>query len=473
MSFQSAASRPLGQTPPLAVSQSSKPQWIPHPYQIEGIKMLLGQGSVGLLLDPGLGKTSICLAAFKILKAKGYAAKMLIIAPLRPCYKVWPDEIKKWADFEGLTYVILHGKDKEKNLATDADIYIINPEGLSWLFAAQTKRPSFDVLCIDESSKFKNSTTQRFKLLKPLLVSFARRWILTGTPVPNGLTDLFGQIYILDLGAALGRYITHYRREFFVQSGYGGYEYTPQHDAFPRIVAKIKPLILQLSAKDYLTMPKKVTATIMVELPKEAVKLYKDVENIFFSEMESGDKIVAANAAVAGGKCRQIAGGAVYTGPDRAWTEVHDAKLDALEDLVEEIGGKPVLVLYEFDHERVRIMKRFPNARCFTGLSQTKAGELQDAFNRGQVPILLGHPDSMGFGLNLQKSCHHVIWFGIPWNLAFYDQAIARVYRQGQESDTVFIYHLAVANTLDEKVAKVLTAKDRTQQNLLTALGGK
>lgn len=484
MSFLSAGSPQPGQlatNPPFVFS---KPQWAPHAYQVSAIKLLLSQGAVGLFLDPGLGKTSICLAAFKILKAKGFAAKMLIVAPLRPCYKVWPDEIKKWLDFTGLTYTVLHGKHKEKNLASNVDIYIVNPEGLAWLFAPTTVRPSFDILCVDESSKFKNSQTQRFKLIKPLLPGFARRWILTGTPVPNGLTDLFGQLYILDLGASLGRYITHFRREYFNQSGYGGYDYTPKPDAFQRIIERIKPLILQLSAEDYLKMPELVTQDIAIDMPADAMKIYKMVEDGFFAEMES-NKIVAANAAVAGGKCRQIANGAVYhaiEAPltfqgikinwDKNYTEVHDAKLDALEDLIDELGGKPVLVLYEFEHDKERILKRFPQSRAFTGLSQKKAGELQDAFNRGEVPMLLGHPDSMGFGLNLQETCHHVIWFGITWNLAFYDQAIARVYRQGQKAGTVFIYHLVAANTLDERVLKVLTAKDRTQQNLLTALGG-
>lgn len=471
MSFQSAVSQPLGQTVSTLLSKSCKPQWLPHEYQVSGIKILLGQGSAGLFLDPGLGKTSICLAAFKILKSKGYAGKMLIIAPLRPCYKVWPDEIKKWADFEGLTYTILHGKNKDKNLASDVDIYIINPEGLAWLFAPTTKRPSFDVLCVDESSKFKNSTTQRFKLLKPLLASFSRRWILTGTPVPNGLTDLFGQIYILDMGATLGRFITHYRREFFDQSGYGGYEYTPKPDAFEKVVYRIKPLILQLSAKDHLTMPEKVNANIMIDLPPDAMRVYREVEDGFFSALNSDDNIVAANAAVAGGKCRQISNGACYT-VNPSYQTIHDAKLDAIEDLLEELGGKPVLVLYEFDHDRARLLARFPTARVLGSSTTPKQlDEIVSGFNAGTIPLLLGHPASMGHGLNLQASCHHVIWFGITWNLEFYDQAIARVYRQGQKAGTVFIYHLVGARTLDEEVLKVLTAKDRTQQTLLGALG--
>jgi len=479
MSFLNAASEFAGQIQSKVQSVISKLLWKPHEYQITAIKMLLSQGSVGLFLDPGLGKTSTCLAAFKILKTKKYAAKMLIVAPLRPAYKVWPDEVTKWQDFTDLTFVILHGPKKAERLKADVDIYIINPEGLSWLFDQKTVRPQFDVLCIDESSKFKNSQTQRFKLLKPFMPGFARRWILTGTPVPNGLMDLFGQIYILDLGAALGRYITHYRREFFDQGGYGGYEYTPKHDAFPKIVERIKPLVLQMSAKDYISMPELVSTIISVDLPPDAMRVYKEVEDGFFSAMEGG-AIVAGNAAVAGGKCRQIANGAVYykpedwDGKDIPFTELHDAKLDALEDLIEELGGKPVLVLYEFDHDKRRIASRFPTARVLgSGVSQKEMERTIDDFNAGHLPILLGHPASMGHGLNLQKSCHHVIWFGITWNLDFYIQANARIYRQGQQGGSVFIYHLVAAKTLDERVAKVLTQKDSNQTKLLTALGGK
>jgi SNF2 family DNA or RNA helicase len=478
MSFQNAVSQQPGQI----TLSPQLPSWSPHSYQETGIKLLLGQGAAALFLDPGLGKTTICLASFKILKKLDYAKKMLVVAPLRPCYKVWPEEIKKWAEFRGLTYTILHGKDKQKNLESDVDFYIINPEGLAWLFAPnQLKRPQFDILCIDESSKFKNSTTQRFKLLKPLLPSFARRWILTGTPVPNGLTDLFGQIYILDMGASLGRYITHYRREFFDQSGYGGYDYIPKSDAFARIVERIKPLVLQLSAEDHLNMPEMICQNIVVDLPSETMKLYKQIEDAFYAEMDGiagTARIVAANAAVAGGKCRQIANGAVYSSldtdiPGRVnYSIIHEEKLDALEDLIEQLGGKPLLVLYEFQHDRERILKRFPGAEVLgSGISMKRTDDIIDRFNAGKIQLLLGHPDSMGHGLNLQGSCHHVCWFGITWNLDFHDQANARVYRQGQRADSVFIYYLVASGTLDEKVLKVLTAKDRTQQSLLNALG--
>lgn len=460
-------------TPPL------RQQWAPHPYQKRAIKLLLSQGSAGLFLDPGLGKTSTVLAAFKILRQKSLAKKMLIVAPKRPALKTWPDEIKKWSDFCDLQHTILHGDAKDLNLNKDVDIYIINPEGLLWLFdpVRKSRLPQFDILCIDESSKFKDSTTKRFKLLKPLLQTFKRRWILTGTPAPNGLEDLFGQIYILDLGRSLGRYITHFRNNFFQRSGYSMYEWSPRPEAFQEVVEKISPLILQLSAEDYLQMPQLVYRNISITLPDPVFQKYRDVEELFITAMEGGN-VVAANAAVAGIKCRQIANGAVYHhdeeafGTKRDYVVFHDEKLDALESLLAELNGAPVLILYEFDHDRERILDRLGSVPVLgSGLSDKKLDSVIDRFNAGDLPCLLGHPASMGHGLNLQGKCHHVVWFGITWNLEYYDQAIARIYRQGQKAEHVFVYHLVASGTLDEKVLRVLTSKDRTQQGLLSALG--
>lgn len=381
-------------------------------------------------------------------------------------YTTWPAEIKKWIDFEGLTYAILHGSVKEWNLDCDVDIYIINPEGLPWLLSQQV-RPSFDVLAIDESSKFKDSSTKRFKLLKPWLASFKRRWILTGTPSPNGLEDLFGQIYILDLGRSLGRFITHFRNEFFTRAPWNVYQWLPKPDSFQTIIQRIAPLILQLSAEDHLKMPELMYFNISVLLPKEAVTIYRQMEKDYIS-----DDIVASTAAVAGVKCRQIANGAVYeAGEGRKYRVIHDAKLDALEGLLEEMAGRPILLLYEFNHDKERIRARFPQCEMLgENASEGELNRVVDGFNSGKIQILLGHPASMGHGLNLQGSCHTVIWFGVTWNLEYYDQAIARVYRQGQRSDRVSVYHLVATGTLDEEVLEVLTKKDRTQQDLLAAI---
>lgn len=450
-------------------NSSSKPTWTPKPYQLRALSLMMKQGSVGLLMDPGLGKTSTSLMAFKILKEKQLVRKALIIAPLRPMYKVWPDEVKKWAEFNDLTYTVLHGPHKAANLGADVDLYIINPEGLKWLFA-QPVKPEWDVLVVDESTRFKDSTTQRFKALKPFLPSFSRRWILTGTPVPNGLMDLFGQVYILDLGSSLGRFITHYRQKFFIPTGFGGYEWKLRDGANEEIIEAITPLCLQLSAEEYLQMPQLEYRSITCILPPKVRKIYDTLEEDFITTLESsGNSIVALNAAAAGTKLRQVANGAVYT-TGKDYEELHDEKLDALESLLEELNGHSVLILYEFDHDRIRIQQRYPAVRSLSGVSGKALDKLIDQFNSGDIPILLGHPASMGHGLNLQGSCHHVIWYGIPWNLEHYDQAIARVYRQGQRSGYVRVYHLVAQGTKDEEVMKVLTKKDRGQQDVLASI---
>lgn len=452
--------------------QYQKPKWVPHEYQLEGIRLMLSQAALGLFLDPGLGKTSTVLSAFKLLKDKGLAKKLLVVAPLRPCYAVWPAEIEKWDNFGDLTYTIVHGADKEDSLKADADIYLINPEGLLWLYDERHRRynyQSFDTLCIDESTKFKESTTRRFKAIRPHLGNFKRRWILTGTPSPNGIGDLFGQIYILDGGRALGKYKTHFQNQFFYRAGFNMYDWRPRPGAFEEIVRRIKPLIYQLSAEDYLKMPEQIYTDVPVVLPDSAMKVYKEVEDDFITRLDSDEVLVADNAAVAGIKCRQIANGAVYTGED--YKVIHEAKIEALRDLIDELAGKPALVLYEFRHDQARLAEAFPMATTLgSGTSSKNLEGIVSKFNAGEIPILFGHPASMGHGLNLQGSCHHVIWFGIPWNLEHYDQTIARVYRQGQKAEHVYIYHLIAKGTLDEKVAKVLSQKDKVQQTLLDAL---
>jgi SNF2 family DNA or RNA helicase len=448
--------------------------WSPKAYQVEGIKMLLEQGAVALFLDPGLGKTSLVLAALKILKARTLINKVLIVAPLRPMYKVWPDEVAKWSDFAHFVVSILHGPNKEWNLTADADLYIINPEGLKWLLTNPNFQ-GFDVLVIDESTKFKNYASQRFKLLKPLLHLFKRRWILTGTPSPNGLEGLFSQIYILDLGRALTRFITHFRKLYFHQSGWSEYDISPNPGAFEQIVERISPLVYQLSAEDHLQMPKLVYKILPVNLPSEAMKFYKSFEK-HGTALWKNLEFVAGTEAVLSGKLHQIANGAVYLGSDtgvasKQYEVIHDEKLDALESYIEELSGKPTLVIYEYNHDLERIKSRFSDApNLGSGLSIKAMEKLVDDFNAGIIPIMLGHPGSMGHGLNLQKNCHHIIWFNIPWDLEYYDQTVARIYRQGQNSDTVFVYHIVAQGTKDEDIIRTLDEKDAEQERLKGAL---
>jgi SNF2 family DNA or RNA helicase len=449
-------------------STSAGIPWSPQEYQVEGIKMLLEQGAVALFLDPGLGKTSLVLAALKILKARTLINKVLIVAPIRPMYKVWPDEVAKWADFNHFVVSILHGPNKEWNFDAEADLYIVNPEGLKWLL--QKDLSKLDVLVIDESTKFKSHASQRFKLLKPLLNLFKRRWILTGTPSPNGLEGLFSQMYILDLGRALGRFITHFRRDYFYQSGWSEYDISPKPGAFEQIVERISPLVYQLSAEDHLKMPKLVFKSLEVTLPPEAMKLYKSFERHNIVVLPSGVEIVADTEGVLSGRLHQMANGAIYTNTKEVEFEViHDEKLDTLESYIEELSGKPTLVIYEFQHDLIRLRSRLGvETPCLGKGTSIKGMEIiVDKFNAGSIPVLLSPQQS---GLNLQGSCHHIIWFDIPWDLEYYDQTIARVYRQGQQSDTVFVHHIVAKGTKDEDILLVLDEKDKLQQSLMRAL---
>ena len=459
--------------------------WTPHSYQERAIKMMLGQAAVGLFMKPGLGKTSTTLAAYKLLKDAGYVDKMLLIAPLRPAYNVWPDEIAKWDMFNGITYSIVHGPRKEEALAVDADIYIINPEGVLWLFdqaSGRFERGRYDVLCIDESTKFKNSQSKRFKLLKKCLSTFSRRWILTGSPQPRGIMDLFAQIYLLDEGNSLGRYITHFRSKYFYQPNpyKRQYDYVPHEWAFDDIVERIDPLVIQINTEDHLTMPELIRTNVVVSLPEKAKVIYEQVEDDFISQLDEG-LVVAQNAAAAGTKCRQIANGAVYIetgeipieGGSRPFEEVHTNKIEALQELVEEIN-EPVLIAYEFQHDVERIKQAFPSAAVIAGGTSAKdASETIRKFNAGMVDVLVGHPASMGHGLNLQAACSNVIFFGITWNFEYYEQFIGRVWRQGQANDSVMVYHIVCAGTLDERVVRVLQSKELSQKKLLEAISDK
>lgn len=451
------------------------PTWTPHDYQLRAVKLLLSQGGAGLLLDPGLGKTAVALAAYKILKDKGMAPKgMLVIAPLRPCYAVWPEEIEKWLEFNELTYAVMHGNEKNEMLNLDVDIHIINPEGLQWLFNPLAHhRKEWTILCVDESTKFKNSVTKRFKLMRKHFPRFQRRWILTGTPMPLGLQDLFGQIFILDDGAALGRYITHFRTKYFDTEPWNPYQYFPKDGAFQQVIEKVDPYVLRLAAEDYLDMPPVIQETIYVDLPDDAREKYRDIEEEFITQVEEGT-IIAANAAVAGGKCRQICNGALYINREHDWSLIHGAKLDALGDLIEQLGGAPALVMYEFNHDRERILGRFGSDIPVLGggTSAGKSNQHIQEFNDGQHPLMICHPASMAHGLNLQEACHHIVWFGITWNLEHYDQSIARIYRQGQEFP-VFVYHILARDTLDDRVASVLKEKDHNQKALFARLTTK
>lgn len=477
--------------------QLSKP-WKPHDYQKKAVKFLLEHAAGALFLDPGLGKTAITLAAIKLLKKRGLLSKVLLVAPLRVCHSVWPNEIEKWTDFHGLTYVVLHGPKKEQLLQEEADIYIINPEGLDWLLQVQKtktksgrtkvsvdlrrwKRLSFDTLIIDELSKFKHIHTNRFKAMKLVLGTFARRWGLTGSPAANGLMDLFGQCYILDQGRTLGQYITHYRSKYFDQ-GYDGFSWTLKDGADELIYERVKPLALRMG-DELLDMPKLVSNNIRVELPSKARQIYDQLEEDLLARLDEG-YVTAKTAAVASGKCRQVASGGIYLDKDvqalvrlpnsqREWVDLHEAKLDALEELFEELQGAPLLVAYDFKHDLERLRKRFGKDLPFigSGAAAKDTQRLIDAWNVGDLPGLFVHPQSAAHGLDgLQHVGRHICWHTLTWNYEEYDQLIRRIRRQGNKAQRVYVHHLIAEGTIDEAILGALQVKRRGQNALFDAL---
>lgn len=469
-------------------------QWTPHEYQQTAVRWLLQHTSAALLADPGLGKTSIALSAFAALKRKGKAKRLLVVAPLRVAALVWTQgdggELSKWSDFADLKVSLIHGPEKQRiaACASDADIYVINYDGLAWLcgpvsgFGCPTEPPiagllrkGVDVLCFDEVSKMKHTRTRRFKALKPWLARFPRRWGLTGSPVANGLLDLFGQVYALDLGQRLGRFVTQYRFAYFLATGYGGYTWQPKPGAQEQIYKRIGDLALSMRAEDHLDLPDLIEQNIWVDLPPKVRKVYDDMEDELVAMLDSGE-VTAANAAVASGKCRQIASGGLYVSEDhgdearRRSAVIHHAKTEALVDLVEELQGNPLLVGYEFHHDLERIREKLGDVPAINGgMSLAASADLALRWNAGELPVLCGHPAAMAHGINLQACGHHIAWYSLTWNFELYDQFIRRVYRQGQKN-RVFVHRILARDTVDDIVLRTLARKERGQVALFEEL---
>lgn len=448
-------------------------KFIPRPYQRDGIAFLLERAHAGLFMKPGRGKTACVLAAIKLMLRRKLMRGALVLAPLRPTYLVWPREIAKWDEFQGLDFGILHGPDKDRVLDTPHEIYIMNYDGLPWLAERLRKRASwpFDVLVMDESTRLKHIHTERFRTLKPMLPRFKRRYILTGTPAPNGLLDLFGQAFAMDRGASLGPYITRFRLDYFYQTGFGGYTWLPKPDAEEQIFARLAPRVMQIGAEEDLRMPPLTINDVFVDLPPKARRVYDQLEAVFRLDFQEG-RVTAANAAGASMKCRQVANGGIYLdGTDREWKQVHDAKADAVAELVEELSGDPALVAYDFLHDLERLRKVLGKDTPYIGggVTPKRAGEIEQAWNKGELPVLLGQPQSIAHGLNLQSSGRTVIWAGLTWNLEDYEQLIDRVWRQGQKRP-VIVHRIIARGTVDEAMVASLKAKDRGQNRLMVAL---
>ncbi len=440
----------------------------PYNYQVFTKQFMLDNAEAGILLDMGMGKTSTTLTAVNELMYDYFAVrKTLVIAPLEPAKNTWPAEIKKWDHLQHLTYSMILGS-QDKRLAaldTEADIYIINRENVPWLVEHYKKKWPFDMVVIDELSSFKSNKAQRFRELKKVRPYIKRIVGLTGTPSPNGLLDLWAQMYLLDGGKALGKTLTSYRDTFFVPDKRNAqviYSWKLKPGAEAEIYDRLKGLCISLDSADWLDLPERKYIRHEFDLSPKAKKLYKTLERDTLLPFADGD-IDGTTAAVLRAKLLQLAGGAVYDENGKVKI-FHEDKFAIFDNLIEEANGQPVLVFYSYKHEYDRIMQRYPEA------VSVKEENAVERWNRGEIPILLAHPASAGHGLNLQDGGHIIIWFGPTDNLEYYLQANKRLHRPGQKH-IVLIHHILANDTWDPVVMdSTLLPKDEQQNALLNAL---
>ena len=453
---------------------SSADELVLHDYQRYCVDQILSKPKIGLMLDMGLGKTAITLMALKEMKwYRWIIMHVLIIAPKKVAEATWQTEVRKWRIFNGLRVSTVLGTEKQRieALHKDADIWIINRDNVAWLVEYYKNDWPFDCVVLDESSSFKNHRAVRFRALKAVLPKISRLIELTGTPAPHGLEDLWAQVYLLDGGARLGRTISVYRDMYFVPDKRNAaqiWSYKPREGASEVIYDSISDICISMKAKDYLSVPDSISETIPVVLDKKAQAAYAQLECVALLAVAPDEVITAGSAAVLTGKLLQLCNGAVYD-ENGDWHEIHDCKIDAFLETVEQLNGQHAIVYYNFKHDLARLQaalkKHFPklNVRAYSGADD------QEAWNNGQIDVLLAHPASCGYGLNLQKGGHHIIWFGLTYALEQYQQANARLHRQGQ-TEPVIIHHLVVQGGMDEAVMSALQRKDDTQEYLLNAL---
>ncbi len=439
----------------------------PHDYQRYAAEFIISHPVAALLLDMGLGKTSITLTAINDLLFDRFEVhKVLVVAPLRVARDTWSAEIEKWEHLKNLRYSVVVGTAQERisALSTPADIYIINRENIQWLVEESGLPLDYDMAVIDELSSFKNHQSKRFKAFMKVRPKLKRIVGLTGTPAGNGLMDLFAEFKLLDMGERLGRFIGQYRNTYFQPDKRNGmviYSYKPLPDAEQRIYDKISDITISMKATDHLTMPELIFSEYTVQLSDKEREKYERLKKYFVLPEDSGE-ITAANAASLSNKLSQMANGAVYSDAGET-VHIHDRKLDALEDIIESLNSRPLLVAYWFKHDLERIRKRFE-------IREIKSSADISDWNSGKIPVALIHPASAGHGLNLQSGGSALVWFGLTWSLELYQQTNARLWRQGQTADTVVIQHIVAKGTIDEQIMKALKTKDTTQAALITAV---
>lgn len=439
----------------------------PHNYQSYAIEYIETHPVAAVLLDMGLGKTVISLTAIADLLFDSFEAhRILVVAPLRVARDTWPAEISKWQHLKHLTYAVAVGTVKERKaaLSAGADITIINRENLGWLIDSSGYEFDYDMVIIDELSSFKNHKSKRFQSLMKVRPKVKRIIGLTGTPSSNGLMDLWAEFKLLDFGERLGRFITHYRNNYFIPDKRNGeiiYSYKPMPYAEDAIYRKISDITISMKSTDHLQMPELITSQYEVQLSEKEEQRYEELKADFILELPEGE-ITAANAASLTGKLSQLANGAIYDDEGNI-VEFHDRKLDALEDIIESANGKPLLVAYWFKHDLQRIKKRFD-------VREIKTSKDIIDWNNGDIPVAVIHPASAGHGLNLQAGGSTLIWFGLTWSLELYQQTNARLWRQGQASGTVVIEHIITKGTIDERILKALSLKEVSQNALIDAV---
>lgn len=439
----------------------------PHDYQRYAAEFIIDHPVAALLLDMGLGKTSITLTAINDLLFDSFEIhKVLVVAPLRVARDTWSAEIEKWEHLKNLRYSVVVGMAQERisALLTPADIYIINRENIQWLVEESGLPFDFDMAVIDELSSFKNHQSKRFRAFMKVRPKLKRIVGLTGTPAGNGLMDLFAEFKLLDMGERLGRLIGQYRNAYFQPDKRNGmviYSYKPLPNAERQIYDKISDITISMKAADHLKMPELISSEYTVQLSENEKEKYDRLKKDLIFSTEDNE-VTAANAASLSNKLSQMANGAVYS-DDESVIEIHDRKLDALEDIIESMNGRSLLVAYWFKHDLERIRKRFE-------IREIKSSRDISEWNSGKIPVALIHPASAGHGLNLQSGGSTLVWFGLTWSLELYQQTNARLWRQGQTADTVVIQHIIAKGTIDEQIMKALKTKDTTQAALITAV---
>ncbi|QBX16240.1 DNA helicase [Streptococcus phage Javan239] len=444
-----------------------------HNYQVVAKDFIIGHPYAAVILDMGMGKTATTLSAVNELMFDRFeVTKVLVIAPLRVANTVWSDEIEQWSELRNLRYSKIVGTPKQRKVALqkDADIYIVNRENLPWLVEQCSPYFKWDMVVIDELSSFKSWQSKRFKAFMSMRPYMKRVVGLTGTPSSNGLMDLFAEFKVIDGGERLGRFIGEFRSRYFEEGRRNGnivYEYIPMDYAECQIQDKISDITISMKALDYLDMPELISTKKLVRMSeKEKEKYIQFKKEYVLSELD-GLEVTAANAASLMNKLVQLSNGAVYS-DDHTVVPLHEQKLDALEDILESANGEPVLVAYWFKHDLARITGRLEKLKVTSRVLKTEE-DIRE-WNKGNVPVGLIHPAGAGHGLNLQKGGHHLVWFGLTWSLELYQQTNARLWRQGQEAETVVIQHIVTEGTIDEEILKALGNKDAQQERLIEAV---